>query len=151
MDIPVRFGCLRAQSITVTQYDYGQVLYFEDLTVPDGTEVDFYQGSLNITRSIADDRVRIPDKMLQKVIPITVYIFSRTEDAGKTIYKLGVAVNYRPNLGNNPEPDSKEYRRLLPSGGEENAVLYKRSNTDYDVEWASAASIDDINLLLKER
>lgn len=127
MDIPVRFSGLKAKSMTVTQYDYGQYLHFEDLTVPDGTEVDFYQGDINITRYITGDRVRIPDRMIQKVIPVSAYIYARTEDAGKTLYTVAVNVTYRPNPGNNPEPDHEDYKRLMPSGGETGQVLIKQS------------------------
>lgn len=158
MDIPITFNNgSNARQVTATQYDYGQCLVFKDLEMLDGSEVDFYQEANHVTRYISGGKVRIPDKMLQRVIPISAYVFARTEDTGRTIFKVGIAVNYRPNLGNNPEPDSEDYRRLVPAGGTTGHVLTKTSDRDYDSEWRDIGGItldvpsaEDIDIIFKE-
>lgn len=140
MEISILFNGKTAQTASVMQYDYGQDLLFSDMHIPDGTEVDFYQDSRNVTRYIEDGKVAIPDSMLTKVLPVTAYIFLRTKDSGKTILRVDISVKYRPGLGNNPEPDSEDYKRILPAGGTAGQVLVKKSGSDYDVAWEDASA-----------
>lgn len=148
MDVNVDFRGTRAAAVTVYQYDYGQALYFGSLYVPDGTEVDFYQMGNNITRSVKSGRVVIPDIMLQQRADITVYVYLREGDSGRTIFKVTISITGRQPPGNNPAEDSKDYKRLVPSGGEIGQVLTKTSNDDYDFDWfdasASEGSYEDI-------
>lgn len=158
MDVNVDFRGTRAAAVTVYQYDYGQALFFGSLYVPDGTEVDFYQMGNNITRSVKSGRVVIPDIMLQQRADITVYVYLREGDSGRTIFKVTISITGRQPPGNNPAEDSKDYKRLVPSGGEIGQVLTKTSNDDYDFSWADASvsegdyediTDDDIDALFK--
>ena len=146
MDVNVDFRGTRAAAVTVYQYDYGQALFFGSLYVPDGTEVDFYQMGNNITRSVKSGRVVIPDIMLQQRADITVYVYLREGDSGRTIFKVTISITGRQPHGNNPAEDSKDYKRLVPSGGEIGQVLTKTSNDDYDFDWfdASEGNYEDI-------
>ena len=148
MDVNVDFRGTRAATVMVYQYDYGQALFFGSLYVPDGTEVDFYQMGNNITRTVKSGRVAIPDIMLQQRADITVYVYLREGDSGRTIFKVTITITGRQQPGNNPQEDSKDYKRLVPSGGEIGQVLTKASDDDYDFGWsdasASAGDYDDI-------
>ena len=57
----------------LTQWDYGQELVLEcaGLEIPDGTEINYYQGKLSSIAYMKSNHVMIPDIMLQSADDIT--------------------------------------------------------------------------------
>lgn len=127
-----------ATAYGLTQWDYGQELVLEckGLDIPEGTEVDFYQGELSSTGYLKSNHVMIPDLMLQAMNDITAYVYIRSPSSGETILSIRLPIRGRPQPDNYVLPEYKEYLRLLPPGGEPGQVLAKKTETDYDTGWA---------------
>lgn len=133
-----------SQTTTVfglTQWDYGQELVIENagMVIPDGTEVNFYQGKLSGVAYMSNNHVLIPDIMLQDSAYITAYVYVRNESSGETILSISLHVRNRPRPENYVLPEYEEYKRLLPSGGTVGQSLVKKTDTDFDVEWGDGA------------
>lgn len=128
---------------SVTQHDYGQKIHVVAPMIPDGTEVDFYQDGRNITRYMSAGEVQIPDTMLLHRETITAYIYMREKEEGKTIKQINIFLRKRPAPGNNPEPDTQDYKRLMPSGGEEGDMLVKWGAADYDTGWEHCQTLTE--------
>lgn len=131
----------------LTQWDYGQELAVEaDFDIVDGTEVQFYQGSLATTRYLRGGKVVIPDAMLQYDQTITVYVYVRMEDSGETVLTAYMRIIAREKPTDYVIPDTQDYRRLLPEGGEPGQVPIRLSGTDFAVGWgyqADGAVVED--------
>ena len=127
-----------ARAYGLTQWDYGQVLevHHDTLTIPDGAEVQFYQGNLAHTSYLHDGQCEIPDLMLQHSAGITAYIYVRAPARAETILTVTLPVTSRPRPENYVLPGHTDYQRLLPEGGTQGQYLRKSSDQDYDVEWA---------------
>lgn len=120
------------------RYDYGVVLEIIDnsIGIPDGTEVDFYQGANGIVRYIHERQVDIPDIFLINTLDILAYVYIRSPSSGETVKKIRLPIKNRPQPSNMELPDSKgEYLRLLPDGGVAGQVLTKKSDKNFDVAW----------------
>lgn len=123
----------------LTQWDYGQELVIEcpDLDIPDGIEVNFYQGRLSSTAYLKSKHVLIPDLMLQNAEDVTAYVYVRGESSGETILSIRLPIRDRPKPDNYVLPEYKEYLRLLPAGGDPGQALAKATAEDFDVIWVS--------------
>lgn len=97
--IAARFGSGRTcRTASVFQYDYGQVLQFVDLELPDVFEAHF-------ARSVAEDaivtigqngEVPVPDAYLTQGGNVLCYIYLHTGDAdGETVYTVTIPVAAR--------------------------------------------------------
>lgn len=126
----------------LTQWDYGQELAIEfaGTEIPDGTEVDFYQGALSGAGYIKSKHILIPDLMLQNAEQITAYVYVRAGGSGETILAVKMPVQARPRPENYILPEYTEYKRLLPDGGDEGQALVKKSAVDYDTGWSDAGA-----------
>lgn len=103
----------------LTQWDYGQIIHIEySDTIPEGSEVNFYQGLLSSLTYIHGLEAKIPDRMLQNADDITAYVYIREPDSGETVLTIRMPVAARPRPDNYVLPDTEEYRRLLPVCGE---------------------------------
>ena len=81
------------------QYDYGQILRFPDLDLPEAYEVHFASDgdAQTITMIGNADGVLIPDQLLQTPGHLKVYIYLHEgEDDGETEYKALIPVIGRP-------------------------------------------------------
>ena len=90
----------RAWTDELWQYDYGQILKFDGLELPDAYEVHFSNQPLTgetITQIGNADGVTIPDQFLQsgKVVYAWVYLHTG-EDDGETEYMVTIPVSKRP-------------------------------------------------------
>lgn len=128
----------------LTQWDFGQDLMIVAEYIPDGTEVNFYQGGLSAIRYVKNKTVRIPDRMLQDTAQIKAYVYCRTENAGETVLFINLPVKARPRPSDYIIEDTDEYRRILPAGGKAGQVLKKSSDENYAAGWGDAA--DDMRL-----
>lgn len=128
----------------LTQWDYGQELEFAGTDVPDGTEVNFYQGLLTSLGYVHGSSVMIPDRMLQNADTIKAYVYVRSETAGETELEVYLPVSARPRPDNYVLKPYEEYKRLLPPGGETGQALVKREG-DYAAGWEYRA--DNLRLI----
>ena len=129
----------------LTQWDYGQELVIEcaAIIIPDGTEVQFFQGKLSSTAYIISNHVLIPDIMLQVADNIVAYIYVRGERSGETILSIRLPINTRPRPENYVLPEYKDYARLIPPGGTSGQALIKGSEQDYETEWATVEALQE--------
>lgn len=124
----------------LTQFDYGQELAVEvDCSIVDGTEVQFYQGNLATTRYLRGGRVMIPDTMLQDDQTITAYVYVCSESAGETVLTAYLRIAAREKPADYVIPDTQDYRRLLPAGGDLGQIPIKQLSDDYAVGWGYRA------------
>lgn len=132
------FGSTDAYGLT--QWDYGQELVIEyaGVDIPDGTEVNFYQGKLSSISYLKNKHVMIPDIMLQAADDIIAYVYVRSVTAGETILSIRLPITGRPQPDNYVLPEYDGYKRLLPDGGEPGQVLSKKTEIDYDTEWSDS-------------
>lgn len=137
---------------SIAQHNYGQRLHVTAPLLSDGTEVDFYQSGRNITRYMTGGEVQVPDTMLLHKETITAYIYIREKDEGRTIKQINIFLRQRPAPGNNPEPDTQDHKRLLPSGGTEGDLLVKSGRSDYDTGWEACQVLtaEDLNHIFGE-
>ncbi len=129
----------------ITQWDYGQELHIvaPSVTIPDNTEINFYQGDLTALRYVVGNQVMIPDRMLQDTTTILAYIYVRTDTSGETILLVKIPVADRPRPSDYVMQDMDEYTRLLPVGGQSGEVPVR---TDTGIVWglrADGLRLDD--------
>lgn len=130
----------------LTQWDYGQELTVgADFDIVDGTEVQFYQGSLATTRYLRDSKVMIPDVMIQDDQTITTYVYVRTEDSGETVLTAYLRITSREKPADYVLPDTQDYRRLLPAGGYPGQVPVRLEGSEFASAWGYKA--DNIELV----
>lgn len=136
-------GCA-AVAYGLTQWDYGQELAIEyaGVQIPDGTEVNFYQGKLSSVGYLKSGHTMVPDLMLQNAEELTAYVYVREEARGETILSVKLPIRPRPRPDNYVLPEYKDYKRLLPAGGEPGQSLVKKSEEDYDAEWNDGAGLE---------
>ena len=105
-----RFGGYRAiTTSSLWQYDYGQVLKFEGVTLPEAYEVHFSKSDsvgTSITQIGTADGVSIPDMFLLTPGPVYawIYLHDGLED-GETEYKVTIPVTQRARpVNDEPTP-----------------------------------------------
>lgn len=91
------------------QYDYGQMLVFDDLELPEAFEVHFgaaMHSGTTITQIGSDNAVTIPDAFLLSGKNVYAWIFLHEEETdGETEYMITMPVNKRPEPKDDiPEP-----------------------------------------------
>lgn len=92
-------GARRTSTGSLFQYDYGQILTFTDLELPETFEVDFaFNGCGASGRSLGENnQVLIPDIYLQYNGTLMGYIFLHEGDEdGETVYVFSVPIIKRP-------------------------------------------------------
>lgn len=119
------------------QWDYGQELAIENssIDIPDGTEINFYQGKLSHIAYIKNNHVMVPDLMLQNSMEIIAYIYIRSETSGETVLSIKLPVEARARPSNYILPEYTEYKRLMPEGGKHGQILTKETDEDYQTKW----------------
>ena len=94
-------GFSKITSCPLYQWDYGQILKIEGITLPGSYEVHFSQASANCTVLGDSDGVQIPDAYLQIASDITAYLYlHQGEDDGETVYQITIPVIARPKPSN---------------------------------------------------
>lgn len=82
------------------QYDYGQVLQFDGLTLPDAYEVHFSNTPMSgetITQIGGSDGVTVPDQFFLSGSAVYAWIYLHEgEDDGETVYMVTIPVKKRP-------------------------------------------------------
>lgn len=88
------------------QYDYGQILRFIDLILPETFEVHFsnYERGTATVVNGANNEVDIPNELFQTGLPIYVWIFLHTDqDDGRTAYMITIPVKPRAKIEENTD------------------------------------------------
>ena len=103
--IHVQFdGCVITQTEAVFQWDYGQVLVFDDLDLPLAYETHWSNeryGGTTVTVIGTEDGVEVPDALLQTGKPVYCFIYLHTgEEDGETEYVCTIPVAKRPKPSN---------------------------------------------------
>lgn len=109
------FGALRAATTRkIWQYDYGMVLRFAGLNLPQAYTVHFANQQLagNAVSQVGDENgVSIPDALLLtgKTVYAWVYLHTGLDD-GETVYMVTIPVNARPEPTDEPPtPVQRDY------------------------------------------
>lgn len=105
------------------QYDFGQLLEIQGLSILDGTSIHFAQNGKTIEGIIRSNQVEIPDYFLQFPIDINAYIYIENKGAGKTVAKIKLLVRSRDKPPDYVAPEEPSYTRLLPEGWEDDDFL----------------------------
>lgn len=87
-----------AKTNALWQYDYGQVLKFEGIELPEHYEVHFATNPRGYALTVLGDEngVQIPDEYLQQCVVIYAWLFLHNEDDdGETKYQVMIPVNAR--------------------------------------------------------
>jgi len=112
---------LCVQSGTLWQYDYGQVLRIQGLSLPAAVEIHFSldeTGGDAVTRiGITSDSVTdvtIPDSMLENddtesSYYLYAFVYVTDDDSGETVYKLAMRVKARPKPEASDETEEDLY------------------------------------------
>ena len=94
------------------QYDYGQVLQFDGLTLPDAYEVHFSNTPMSgetITQIGGADGVTVPDQFFTGGETIYAWVYLHEgEDDGETVYMVTIPVKKRPQPSDDiPTPEEQ--------------------------------------------
>lgn len=134
--------CNNAQTDTVFQYDYGQILKVEGIELPQSYEVHFSNDRYNgeTTTQIGDaDGVTIPDTYLTSGSMIYAFIFlHQGNDDGETEYVITIPVARRPEISDDV-PDPVEQSAITQAIAALNAAVQQ---TGDDVDAADASAND---------
>ena len=83
---------------TITQYDYGQIIKFNNSSMPDNYEVHFANSETgqSVTVQGNGNSVAIPDEMLESGQDIYVWVYGHVGDSdGETEYHFIIKVKKR--------------------------------------------------------
>lgn len=124
------------------QYDYGQMLVFADLDLPEAYEVHFSNktsSGTTITQIGNDEGVTIPDQFLATGGTVYAWVFLHDgEDDGETMYRVAIPVKRRPQPSDDaPTPEEQSVITQLVSAL--NAAVEEAS------ESASRAALSEAN------
>lgn len=107
-------GAKRTTTKRLYQYDYGQILQFTDLELPEEFECDFAVDRCGNSETYLgeNNQIQIPNKYLATGNAVVGYIYLHTgEDDGETVYIFTVPVSPRPER-NDPVPSSEQKSRI---------------------------------------
>lgn len=107
-------GKTRTVTDGLFQYDYGQILNFTDLELPEEFEIDFTMADADPAETYLgeNNQVQIPNKYLQKSGNLKAYIFLHAGDTdGETVYTIVTPVRARPER-TDPVPSSEQKSRI---------------------------------------
>lgn len=113
--VTASFGALRsATTRTIWQYDYGMVLKFAGLNLPQAYTVHFANEKLSgnaLMQVGGADGVAIPDALLLTGKPVYAWVYLHTGvDDGETVYMVTIPVTARPQpTHETPTPVQQDY------------------------------------------
>ena len=107
-------GARSTTTRSARQWDYGQILKIDDLTLPNAYEVHFCSAGAGTTMTVVatSAEIPIPDELLEVKKNVEVYIFLHSgEDDGETVYTARIPVLGRPKPTDTP-PTPEEQSAL---------------------------------------
>lgn len=113
----------------LTQYDYGQVLLFDGIELPEAYEVVFgndeQYGAVGKSRIGNSEGVSIPDEFLATGLPVYAWLFlHEAANDGRTVYKIKIPVRKRAEDATNP-PTEEEISTVTQAIAALNAAVSK--------------------------
>lgn len=136
-------GCRTAKGEPLFQFDYGQIVKFVDLDLPDAYEVHFASISDAETVTVigSADGVAIPDQYLQTAGTINMYIFlHESEDDGDTEYRASITVLPRPEPSD-LEPTPVQQDAITQAIAALNTAVTESSQSASDAAEAAEAAV----------
>lgn len=117
----------------LTQYDYGQVLLFDGIELPEAYEVVFgndeQYGAVGKSRIGNSEGVSIPDEFLVTGLPVYAWLFlHEAANDGRTVYKIKIPVRKRAEDATNP-PTEEEQTSISQAIVALNAAVQKVEDT----------------------
>ena len=135
----------RVTAPSLYQWDYGQVLTFDGLKLPDSYEVHFSnkpEGGQAEVRIGTADGVSIPDRSLESGEPVYAYVFLHSEqDDGETVYLVQIPVKKRPKPFYN-KPTSVQQSEITEAIAALNAGVQAAESFAVEAEASAAVSAE---------
>ena len=95
-------------SIEATQYDAGQVLVFDGIDIPNGSEAHFSNQKINEKTVINNNQCDIPDNILQISGKGMLSVYVINEDSSRTVYDFLILIKKRAELPNGIAPEHQQ-------------------------------------------
>lgn len=139
--------------VNLWRYDCDQTLEFRGMKVPDGTELQFYQGVYSTRTFVSDRTATVPDYLLAQATDVIAYLYITGANGGQTVRRIIITVRDRPKPTDYADPTPPvDYSHLLPASGDDGNILmfgpegpYWESDYDYSLV-GNKPSIEDVVL-----
>ena len=96
------------RTIEATQYDAGQVLVFDGIDIPDGSEAHFSNQKLNEKTIVENNQCNIPDNILQISGKGMLSIYVINSDSSRTVYEFLILIKKRPEIPDGIVPEHQQ-------------------------------------------
>lgn len=96
------------RTIEATQYDAGQVLVFDEIDVPNGSEAHFSNQKINEKTVINNNQCDIPDNILQIGGKGMLSVYVINEDSSRTVYDFLILIKKRAELPDGIAPEHQQ-------------------------------------------
>lgn len=96
------------RTIEATQYDAGQVLVFDGIDIPDGSEAHFSNQKINEKTVINNNQCDIPDNILQIGGKGMLSVYVINEDSSRTVYDFLILIKKRAELPDGIAPEHQQ-------------------------------------------
>ena len=96
------------RTIEATQYDAGQVLVFDGIDIPDGSEAHFSNQKINEKTVINNNQCDIPDNILQIGGKGMLSVYVINEDSSRTVYDFLILIKKRAELPEGIAPEHQQ-------------------------------------------
>lgn len=131
------------------QYDYGQILVFDDLELPTAYEVHFGNDPRSgqaVTAIGGADGVEIPNEVLETGSPVYAYIYLHTGASdGETEYRATIYVYARPEVDDTEPTPEQESAISQAIAALNNAIDVTDANVNLSRGFAESASQSEAN------
>lgn len=96
------------RTIEATQYDAGQVLVFDEIDIPNGSEAHFSNQKINEKTVINNNQCDIPDNILQIGGKGMLSVYVINEDSSRTVYDFLILIKKRAELPDGIAPEHQQ-------------------------------------------
>ena len=96
------------RTIETTQYDAGQVLVFDGIDIPDGSEAHFSNQKINEKTVINNNQCDIPDDILHISGKGMLSVYVINEDSSRTVYDFLILIKKRAELPEGIAPEHQQ-------------------------------------------
>lgn len=96
------------RTIEATQYDAGQVLIFDGIDIPNGSEAHFSNQKINEKTVINNNQCDIPDNILQIGGKGMLSVYVINEDSSRTVYDFLILIKKRAELPDGIAPEHQQ-------------------------------------------
>lgn len=96
------------RTIEATQYDAGQVLVFDGIDIPNGSEAHFSNQKINEKTVINNNQCDIPDDILHISGKGMLSVYVINEDSSRTVYDFLILIKKRAELPEGIAPEHQQ-------------------------------------------